>query len=151
MGDSFHDGNGPARLAAEDRRSLGQLARGRDWFWIAGNHDPALPADLPGERVLELAMSPLLFRHMPQVGADPGELAGHLHPKAAVHVRGRRISRRCFIADESRAVLPAYGAYAGGLDVFDRAFAALFPADFTVWLCGPRAVHKLKRKRLIAG
>jgi uncharacterized protein len=151
MGDSFHDGGGPARLATPDRHRIGALARGRDWFWIAGNHDPALPPDLPGERVLELAVSPLLFRHEPQAGAAPGELAGHLHPKAAVHVRGRRISRRCFICDGNRAVLPAYGAYTGGLDVFDAAFAALFPDDFAVWLCGPGAVHKLARRRLRGG
>lgn len=148
MGDSFHDRGGPGRLPASERDRLAALARGRDWFWIAGNHDPALPPDLPGERILELAVDALLFRHMPQSGAAPGELSGHLHPKAAVRVRGRRISRRCFIADGQRAVLPAYGAFAGGLDVFDAAFAPLFPADFAVWLCGPKTARMLTRGKL---
>jgi len=149
LGDSFHDRGGPARLANEDRVRLDALARDRRWFWIAGNHDPALPPDLPGERILELAIGPLLFRHMPQSGVATGELAGHLHPKAAVRVRGRRISRRCFISDGRRAVLPAYGAYTGGLDVFDPAFGELFPADFAVWLCGPGPARRLDRQKLV--
>ena len=148
LGDSFHDRGGPGRLAAEDRDRIAALARGRQWFWIAGNHDPALPEDLPGERVLEMALGPLLFRHQPQVAADPGELSGHLHPKAAIRVRGRRISRRCFISDGSRVVLPAYGAFAGGLDVLDAAFADLFPQGFAVWLCGPGGVRRFTHDRL---
>jgi uncharacterized protein len=148
LGDSFHDRGGPGRLAEEDRDRIGALARGRQWFWIAGNHDPALPEDLPGERVLEMALGALLFRHAPQVAADPGELAGHLHPKAALRVRGRRISRRCFISDGSRVVLPAYGAFAGGLDVLDAAFADLFPQGFAVWLCGPGGVRRFTHDRL---
>ena len=41
------------------------LMAGRDWFWVAGNHDPEAPADLPGETVRELAIGSLLFRHEP--------------------------------------------------------------------------------------
>src|ERR1700676_1327441 len=40
LGDNFHDGGGPARLSDEDRDNLRDLQRGRDWIWIAGNHDP---------------------------------------------------------------------------------------------------------------
>src|SRR5690349_15783081 len=44
LGDSFHDGGGPARLGASDRESILALQRGREWIWITGNHDPE-PAD----------------------------------------------------------------------------------------------------------
>jgi DNA ligase-associated metallophosphoesterase len=44
LGDSFHDGGGPARLSGEDRDNLAAMQRGRDWIWITGNHDPE-PAD----------------------------------------------------------------------------------------------------------
>jgi len=148
LGDSFHDRRAPARLAPEDRDRLASLARGRQWFWIAGNHDPAPPATLDGDHVLELAVGPLIFRHQPQPDAADGELAGHLHPKAAVRVRGRRIARRCFVGDGRRVVLPAYGAYAGGLDVMDPAFAPLFPSGFTAWLCGRDRVHRLEAAKL---
>src|SRR5262249_22445754 len=40
LGDSFHDGGGPARLADVDRDALSIMQRGREWIWITGNHDP---------------------------------------------------------------------------------------------------------------
>ena len=148
LGDSFHDRHAPQRLVEADRDRLLALARGRHWFWVAGNHDPAPPAALDGDHVLELAVGPLVFRHCPRPDAAEGELAGHLHPKAAVTVRGRRIARRCFVGDGRRAVLPAYGAYAGGLDVRDPAFRPLFPAGFAAWLCGRDRVHHLDAAKL---
>jgi len=148
LGDSFHDRRAAARLAAADRERLLALARGRHWFWVAGNHDPAPPAALDGDPVVELAVGPLMFRHCPRADAGDGELAGHLHPKAAVKVRGRRIARRCFVGDGRRAVLPAYGAYTGGLDVLDPAFGPLFPSGFAAWLCGRDRVHRLDAAKL---
>ena len=44
LGDSFHDGEGAARLSARDGDALRALQRGRDFVWIAGNHDPGPPA-----------------------------------------------------------------------------------------------------------
>ena len=32
LGDSFHDGDGPARVMAQDRAALAGLQRGRDWM-----------------------------------------------------------------------------------------------------------------------
>ncbi|TIQ51330.1 MAG: metallophosphatase, partial [Mesorhizobium sp.] len=49
LGDSFHDGGGAARMHSSFRERLEALMAGRDWFWVAGNHDPDAPADLPGE------------------------------------------------------------------------------------------------------
>ncbi len=96
----------------------------RDWIWISGNHDPALPSDLGGMVATEVAIGPIVFRHEPS-GAY-GEIAGHLHPKARVPTRGRSIERRCFACDGDRAVMPAFGAYAGGLSIRDAAFAKIF-------------------------
>src|SRR5258708_11852019 len=48
LGDSFHDRDAHARLSATDREAIAALQARRDWIWIAGNHDPALPADLGG-------------------------------------------------------------------------------------------------------
>ena len=100
LGDSFHDGAGPARLGDGDRAALGALQRGRDWIWITGNHDPQ-PADgIGGSFGGALALGPLVFRHQPTGAA--GEVAGHLHPVARVSGRGRTVSRRCF-AERRRA------------------------------------------------
>ena len=99
---------------------------GRDWFWVAGNHDPVPPEGLPGETVRELAFGSLVFRHEPSAVAVAGEIAGHLHPCARIVQRGRSVRRRCFASDGRRLIMPAFGAYTGSLNVLDRAYAGLF-------------------------
>lgn len=143
LGDSFHDGGGPARLMPSDRATLTGLQRGRDWIWIAGNHDPNPSAHVSGTYSPALGVGPLTFRHEPTRGAAPGEISGHLHPVARFSGRGRTVSRRCFATDGRRMVVPAFGAYAGGLNIRDRAFAALFD-DLTF------LAHMLGEERLYA-
>jgi DNA ligase-associated metallophosphoesterase len=129
LGDSFHDGWGAERLPAPFRQTLEALMAGRDWFWIAGNHDPDAPADLPGETVKELAVGALRFRHEPSRDEAEGEVAGHLHPCARIVQRGRSVRRRCFASDGSRMIMPAFGAYTGSLNVLDRAYHGLFRTE----------------------
>ena len=149
LGDSFHDGGGPARLADSDRCSLHALQRGRDWIWIAGNHDPEPAANVGGRFVAELTIGALTFRHIPSGVA--GEIAGHLHPVARVSHRGRAVSRRCFAADGERMVMPAFGAFAGGLNVRDQAFAAVFGAlSFTAHMLGEDRLYAFAAKRCLA-
>ena len=128
LGDSFHDSGGYGRLIDADRERLAALQRGRDWIWVSGNHDPALPTEIGGDVTAELRVDGLVLRHTPAEGAAAGEIAGHLHP--AAKVRGRLGSVRCraFATDGSRMVLPAFGVLAGGLNVLDRAFQPLFAA-----------------------
>jgi DNA ligase-associated metallophosphoesterase len=126
LGDSFHDGDGPARLYDADRDQLLALQRGRDWIWIAGNHDPDPASGIGGSFSAALAIGSFVFRHEPASGTDEFEIAGHLHPVARVSARGRCVSRRCFVTDGHRLVMPAFGAYAGGLNIRDAAFAAVF-------------------------
>src|SRR5262249_36755022 len=122
LGDSFHDGGGPARVMAQDLAVLTDLQRGRDWVWIAGNHDPDPAQNIGGVFARTLSLGPLTFRHEPTRGAVDGEIAGHLHPSARVAQRGRIVTRKCFAADATRVVMPAFGAYAGGLNIRDNAF-----------------------------
>ncbi|CAM5547016.1 DNA ligase-associated metallophosphoesterase [Aquamicrobium terrae] len=129
LGDSFHDGDGAARLHPHFRERLERMMAGRDWFWVAGNHDPEAPADLPGETVQELAVGALVFRHEPSRTLVEGEISGHLHPCARIVQRGRSVRRRCFAADGARMIMPAFGAYTGSLNVLDRAYAGLFRSD----------------------
>lgn len=129
LGDSFHDCGGYERLCADDRQRLEVMQAGREWVWVTGNHDHTLPTEIHGDIVAELALGGLLFRHEPEAGAAPGEVAGHLHPAAKVRGQGRSVRRRAFATDGVRLVLPAFGVLAGGLNVLDRAFAALFAAE----------------------
>lgn len=139
LGDSFHDAGGPQRLAAEDRAMLDDLRRGRDWLWVTGNHDPDIPAYL-GASAAMFRYGDLSLRHIPSLNTDGPELAGHLHPAARLAVRGRGLRRRCFVMNAQRCILPAFGAYAGGLNVRDAAFAPLFPAGLQVRILGEQRV-----------
>jgi uncharacterized protein len=155
LGDSFHDRDGPARIADADRATLQALQRGREWIWIAGNHDPEPAAGIGGSFCEVLACDPVVFRHAPQVsdidGECAGEIAGHLHPVARVAQRGRTTSRRCFAGDGRRLVMPAFGAYTGGLNVRDRAFADVFGTlAFTAHMLGERRLYAIAARRCLA-
>jgi DNA ligase-associated metallophosphoesterase len=148
LGDSFHDGGGPERLSGEDRDNLHALQRGRDWIWITGNHDPEAAANVGGDFHAAYSLGALTFRHLP-IGAA-GEIAGHLHPVARIAQRGRAVSRRCFAADATRLVMPAFGAYTGGLNVRDAAFADLFGTlKFTAHMLGEGRLYAFAAKRCL--
>lgn len=144
LGDSFHDRHGPARMGEAERAALTRLAAGRDWTWILGNHDPVLPADLGGVFAGEVTVGRLVFRHHP-TASSPREVAGHLHPVAKVVLHGRGVRARAFLTDGERCVLPAFGAYAGGLNACDRAFAPLFPRGFTAHVIGRSRMFAIPR------
>jgi len=132
-GDSFDDDAAAAAAASPAFDPLTRLMAGRHWIWIAGNHDPA-PVMLGGEWRRELRLGPLTFRH----SADPaaaGEVSGHYHPRAVVAGR----SHRCFVADSRRIILPAFGAYTGGLDCRDGAIRSLMGGDALAILTGQSA------------
>jgi DNA ligase-associated metallophosphoesterase len=150
LGDNFHDGGGPARLDDAARLSIQALMRKRRFVWIEGNHDHQAALALGGECAPSLQIGPLTFQHEPTNGRAAGELCGHLHPAATVETRVRRLRRRCFVTDGTRCVLPAFGAYTGGLDVFHEAFAPLFPAGFAAYLLGRDRVYAFAHSRLAA-
>jgi len=152
LGDSFHDGEGAARLPEIFRTALSSLMAGRDWFWVSGNHDPDPPAGIGGESVREISIGSLLFRHEPQLGATEGEIAGHLHPGARIVQRGRSVRRRCFATDGSRLIMPAFGSYTGSLNVLDHAFAGLFRSDgFVAHMLGADRTYPIAGEMLRPG
>lgn len=148
LGDSFHDARGPERMEPGDRALVAALQEGRDWVWIAGNHDAAVSAGVGGRYADALTLGGLLLRHEPSPGEAPGEIAGHLHPCGKVAMRGRAVRRRCFVTDGSRLVMPAFGAYAGGLNVRDKAIEGLFAKGFTAHLLGDGRVFAIGRAQL---
>ena len=113
LGDSFDDLTAAQGLTDPVRDHLTSLMAGRRWIWVLGNHDPG-PLDLGGTHLAEHRNGPLMFRHIAEPGAQ-GEVSGHYHPKLRLQLRGRSITRRCLLFDDTRLILPAYGAYTGGL------------------------------------
>jgi DNA ligase-associated metallophosphoesterase len=145
LGDNFHDRRGSEYLPANLRALIADMARGRDWIWINGNHDPDGTTDLPGTSTDELFYGGLVFRHEPSLisghGKTRGEIAGHLHPSATVRRREKSVRRACFACDGDRLVMPAFGVLSGGLDLRHRAMQGLFNHDALV-------AHLLGRDRI---
>ena len=148
LGERFADGEAAPRLAAEDAALLERLVSEREWIWIDDERDSAPPPRFGGTRSAALALDPLILRHRPAAGYAAGEVCGHFHPKAAVRVRGRRISGRCFVTDGARLVLPAFGSHAGGLDALDPAISELFEGQVRVYLIGREAIYLFAAERL---
>lgn len=149
LGDSFHDRAAHARLAAEDAARIAALAEGRRLIWVVGNHDADGPGEsLPGEVVDEIALGGLLLRHEPQAGVQPGEVSGHLHPCAKIRGAGGKVRRRCFVTDGERLILPAFGAYTGGLNVLDAAYRGLFARPPLAAALGAGKVHAIDWRSL---
>lgn len=138
LGDSFDDDTAARDLPGPAAGRLLAMMAGRRWIWIAGNHDPGDAAP-GGTQLAEARLGALTFRHVAKPGAK-GEISGHYHPKARLSLGGRRVSRACFLADRARAILPAYGAYTGGLATTDPALDALMGPEAVAILTGPRAV-----------
>ena len=136
LGDSFHDRHGASRLPAEDRATLARMLTTREAIWILGNHDPAPPEGLPGAATEALSDGALRFVHIADPAAKPGEISGHYHPKATLPTRAGPVTRPAFLADARRLMLPAFGAYAGGLDASDPALARLFARGGRAFLLG---------------
>jgi hypothetical protein len=147
LGDSLHDRQAETRLSESAIQAVRALTHAHDFVWIEGNHDPLPPAYLGGRAAHELRIGDLVFRHEPS-GAH-GEISGHLHPIAKIKGRGGLVRRRCFVTDGTSLILPAFGAYTGGLNVLDPAFQPLFPEGASIFATGDARVYGIARQRLI--
>jgi uncharacterized protein len=141
LGDSFHDEAGPERLQPETRRALMTMTRSLDWWWITGNHDEDSAGVLGGRVMAQASLGPLVLRHEADPADATPELSGHFHPKLVIRHRGRHIARRCFAHSPTKLILPAYGAFTGGLDLAD-------PAMQTA-LAGPATALVVEGDRLL--
>jgi DNA ligase-associated metallophosphoesterase len=149
LGDSFHDRGAIARLDPADLEILSILQEGRDWVWITGNHDGDIGAKLGGRAVERLSISGLSLQHTPHDGIATHEIAGHLHPAARLSMFGHTVRRPCFVGNGRRLVLPAFGAFTGGLNVLDDAFLPIFGNEgIRVWMLGQEGVYPVATRQL---
>ena len=149
LGDSLHDAAGASRLSVEDRESLKILQEDREWIWITGNHDPKIARELGGHVRDDLTVEGLTFRHEPSNGRVTHEIAAHLHPAAKLSLHGYSFRRPCFVSNGLRLVMPAFGTYAGGLNILDDAFDPLFGSDgMSVWMLGQEGLYPVAPRLL---
>lgn len=146
LGDSFHDTTAPFRLQTLELEVLNQISIKQELIWVTGNHDPQIPDMITGSCCDEIHLSGLHFTHIPTKNYEAeGQVSGHLHPAAHVTGRGRTIRRRCFITDGKRMIVPAFGAYTGGLSIKDVAFKGLFDKPATrIFVLGDEEVFPMK-------
>jgi uncharacterized protein len=149
LGDSLHDRQGASRLSEADRSTLAALMAGRDWVWITGNHDPETAPSPAGTVIRQLMVRGITLRHEPSEAPEP-EIAGHLHPAARLARRGTKVRRPCFVGDGARLIVPAFGAYTGGLNVLAPAFRPHFKdrAALAVWMLGSDSIYPIAIKSL---
>jgi DNA ligase-associated metallophosphoesterase len=130
LGDSFDDCFAGERMAEVDKHELSSLcASVREWIWLGGNHDPEIPGFCGGEIRAEIEIDGTILRHEPAVPCDAPQIVGHLHPKASVPAGGYRFSGPCFCVSEELLIMPAFGAYAGGLPCRSPAIRSLLKSE----------------------
>ena len=116
LGDSFHDRFGCDRLPESAGELLRSMTARLDWIWIVGNHDVGFIDHCGGRIEEECDVGGIILRHEAEVADPRPEISGHFHPKLRLSLRGRSVSRRCYVASATKLILPAYGALTGGLD-----------------------------------
>ena len=136
LGDSFDDPFAEKSLDNHEIDLLKILQKGRDWIWISGNHDPYKSCNY-GEYLNSFSKSAITFRHIALRGKN-GEISGHYHPKISVKLSNATVSRACFIADQNKVIMPAYGTYTGGMSVRSDEIKELFGLDAMVMLTGKK-------------
>ena len=149
LGDSFHDREAEARISGTNLAALRLLQTGREWIWVTGNHDPQISAAMGGDTADTISLADVTLRHEPDVCETGFEIAGHLHPAAKVRMRGRALRRRCFALSSRRCVMPAMGAYAGGLNLRDSAFRPLLGEGFSAHLLGDARLFRIDPRLLL--
>jgi uncharacterized protein len=149
LGDSFHDVGAADRISADDLAVLHMIQENRTWVWVTGNHDPAIAPRLGGRVVDDITIDSITFRHEPRPGRVTHEVAGHLHPAAKITKLSHTLRRPCFIGNGRRLILPAFGAYTGGLNVLDEAFEPIFGSDgMNVWMMGQDGIYPIATRLL---
>ena len=135
LGDSFHRAHLAETLADAYRAQIDACCAGREVVWLIGNHDPSLPSFLPGRTAAEWRSQTLTFRHIAEKRESGGEVSGHYHPKAKIKTKARGVTGQCFIHDGRRLIMPAFGAYTGGLSVRHAQIARFYSNKAEILFC----------------
>ena len=149
LGDSFHRAELAASLARPYQDLIQEMMAGLDVIWITGNHDPFLPSFLPGVAKEDHQTPSIWFRHIAEDHIQGGEVSGHFHPKVRIKTRARRISGKCFVHNGARLIMPSFGAYTGGLSVFDPAIKQFFPKGGEIIFCHACQVYRYPYSQVI--
>ncbi|MDG1532380.1 MAG: ligase-associated DNA damage response endonuclease PdeM [Paracoccaceae bacterium] len=139
LGDSFDDMSVVESVIEDEAAWLTRLMAGREWIWIEGNHDPG-PIGLGGSHRREVNIKGIDFRHIADE-SSVAEISGHYHPKTRISVKSATLSRPCFLFDDDRMILPAYGTYTGGLNWDAAPLKSIMKPTAAAILTGKKLFH----------
>jgi DNA ligase-associated metallophosphoesterase len=149
LGDSIHDLEACQRIGLEELEILQIMQEDREWIWVTGNHDPLIGERLGGTVTGDIEVEGIVLRHEPRPGHMTHEIAAHLHPAARLSVHGYTIRRPCFVGNGRRLVMPAFGTFAGGLNILEAPFEPLFSNDgLRVWMLGQEGLYPVATRLL---
>lgn len=149
LGDSVHDGDAAGRIDPSDLETLRIMQDEREWIWVTGNHDPVVDPVFGGTALKSLTVEGITLRHEPRSGAATHEIAGHFHPAARLVLHGTSLRRPCFVSNGRRLIMPAFGAFTGGLNILNDAFEPLIGIDgMSVWMLGQEGVYPVAPRLL---
>jgi len=150
LGDSFHDGDAEGRMHPMDANRLAALTRQTDWIWILGNHDPTPPERFGGRPAQQWRIDQIILRHEPApLGEGEREICGHFHPCARILAEGRALRRACFAMGANRLIMPAMGAFTGGLNVLDTAIRPRLDDPMRIFACGRARLYSIPADALL--
>ena len=151
LGDAFHDRGSDERMNAADAVVLANMIDACDWVWVLGNHDPVPSGRFAGRACVSMRLGGLFLTHEPDEAIGiAGAIAGHLHPCAKIKTAQSALRRRCFALGADCMVMPAFGAYTGGLNVLDEAFDGFLQSRQPVCAIGAEGVYPISTSRLLA-
>lgn len=149
LGDSFHDSGGYERMDNAAKKLLYDITKRFQTIWVIGNHDrEGLPKEF--KACEEYLCNGIVFRHEAHAPEIRAEISGHYHPKSQLVLRGKRVSRPCFLQDASRIIMPAFGSLTGGLDICDQAFEKVMGENVTAHLLGQRKIYTIPADKICA-
>ncbi len=149
LGDSLHDIAANDRIGMEELEILAIMQEDREWIWVTGNHDPEIGEHLRGHVTGDIEVEGIMLRHQPSLGQVTHEIAGHMHPAAKLSMHGYTFRRPCFVGNGTRLVVPAFGSFAGGLNILETPFEPLFGNDgLRVWMLGEEGLYPVATRLL---
>ena len=143
LGDIFHDANGLNRLTGETKAIFESLLNNHSIIWIDGNHDKGnAPKGITVHSTYH--RNGVTFNHIAQKDATH-EISGHYHPCVNFRHKGHKVRKPCFMHDDNKIIMPAYGSLTGGLD-YQSAYLQKIMPDATILAIDETGLYRLSRK-----
>ena len=146
LGDTFHDRGGYDRLSPKAKTLFNEIRERYEIIWIIGNHDGAFVPEKT-KPYQELDIENITFRHE-AIQNNDFEISGHYHPKATLNLRGKKVSRPCYMIGKTKIIMPSFGTFTGGMDITKPPLIKIVPTPFTAHLTGPNKLYSVPSTKL---